>query len=120
MNKFEIIEDVSDIPYVLSAAIDLFSIAGYTLLFDRVSGFTIKADEDTNYWRVLLANKDNIILQYNTFTNSLLSISYKFLDDGEILFDLQVSGISKFNGDMLDTLEDYTFSCIKPKELIEE
>lgn len=114
-------EEQEHIPHVLSVAIDLFSVAGYILKFNRDTGFSVICDTvQNNPWGIMFADKDEIILQYSVNPHSLVDVSYQILDDGEVLFDLQLSGISSYNQDMLDVVDNYSFSCTKPKLTIKE
>ena len=109
----------SPIPYILSAAIDIFNIVGYILRFSEDNGFTVVACEDTD-WRIFTANSKLVVLQYQPFPESRIIVDYTKLDDGDTRFNLYLEGISKFNNDLLDTIDDYTFSCVNVDSTIKE
>ena len=113
-------ESIEKIDHNLSVAIDLFSVAGYILKFSKEHGFSVIMDDDTLDWKIKFSDKEEVILQYTTFPHSLIDISYKVLDDGAYIFDLQLSGIANYNQDILDVVNDYTFSCVKSKLIIED
>ena len=113
-------ENKEKIDHNLSVAIDLFSIAGYILKFSKEYGFSVIMDDTVLDWRIMFSDKEEVILQYTSFPNSLIDISYKVLDDGAYVFDLQLSGIANYNQDILDVVNDYTFSCVKSKLVIED